>query len=147
MYIIREKTFQNVVPIMSAILLRPRYINTVIFFILNLIYINIHSPDKKTCYPWISAWGTHAVIGYHGVGNLVILEWKRECGQLCQNIFRKPSWFCRKHIWGQKSSIPVLTWQCSANTARRTVAWLQQQDISTNQGPSQTPHLNAIENV
>ena len=30
---------------------------------------------------------------------------KRECGQLCQNIIRKSSWFCRKHIWRHKSSI------------------------------------------
>ena len=40
-------------------------------------------------------------------------RWKRECGQLCENIVRKPSWFCRKHIWRQKSSIRVSTWQYS----------------------------------
>ena len=43
-------------------------------------------------------------------------RWKREWGQLCQNIVRKPSWFCRKHIWRQKPSIRISTWQCSGQT-------------------------------
>ena len=37
----------------------------------------------------------------------------RGCEQTCQNIVRKPSWFCRKHIWRHKSSIRVSTCQCS----------------------------------
>ena len=40
-------------------------------------------------------------------------RWKRECGLLYQNTVRKPSRFCRKHTWRQKSSIRVSTWQCS----------------------------------
>ena len=56
---------------------------------------------------YVKVWGSLAttLLGHY--------RWKRECGQFCKSIVRKPSRFCRKHTWPQKSSIRASTWQCS----------------------------------
>ena len=78
-------------------------------------------------------------------------RWKRECGQdihyYVRTLSESPSWFCRKHIWRQKSSFMFQHDNTLAHTACRTVAWFEQQDISTIQWSSQSPDLNIIEQV
>ena len=89
-------------------------------------------------------WGR---ISYHGVGNLVILDedvnadnYVRTLSEnvldSVENIFRDRNY---PFVY-QRDNGPV-------HTVRRTVTWLEQQDISTIQWLSQSPELNIIEQI
>ena len=58
-----------------------------------------------------------SVMVWGSLATTVLAIWtfsmKTWCGKVWQNIVRKPYWFCRQHIWRQKSTIRVSTWQWS----------------------------------
>ena len=87
------------------------------------------------------------VIGYHGVGNLVILDEnvnaENNIRTLSENLVD-----CVENISGDRNHPFEFQHDNAAfHTARRNIAWLEQQDISTIQWPSQSPDLYMIEQV
>ena len=107
-------------------------------------------PWQKTCYPWWRTAGEKyvteclrmvsrnrivsvmvwVVIGYHGIGNPVILNENVNADNYVRRLSENLT----------NDNAPV-------HTVRRTVAWLEQQNISTIQWPSQSTDLNIIEQV
>ena len=85
------------------------------------------------------------VIGYHGVGNLVILDEnvnaENHVRTLSENLLDPV-----ENIFGDRNHPFVFQHDnAPAHTTRRTVASLEQQDISTIQEPSQSLDLNIVE--
>ena len=87
------------------------------------------------------------VIGHHGFGNLIILDENVNA----DNYVRTLSEYILdsvENIFGDRNHPFVFQHgNAPAHTARRTVAWLEQQDISTIQWPSQSLELNILEQV
>ena len=84
-------------------------------------------------------WG---VIGNHGIGNLAILDENMNAEIFFQKFVRKLL-DSVKNIFVYKSNPFVMqNDSASAHMACRTVACLEQRDISTNQWPSQSPDFN-----
>ena len=83
------------------------------------------------------------VIGYHGVGNLVILDESMNADNYVRTLSenRLDSAGDRNHPFVFQHDNDL------AQTVRWTVAWLEQQDISTIQWSSHSPDLNMIEQV
>ena len=87
------------------------------------------------------------VIGYHRVGKLVILDEnvnvENYVRTLPENLLDSV-----ENIFGNRNHPFMFEHDNAlAHTVCPTVTWLEQQDISTSQWPSQSPHLNIMEQV
>ena len=87
------------------------------------------------------------VIGYHGVGQLVILDENVNADNYVR-ILSENFLDSVENIFGDRNHPLVFQHDnAPAHTVRRTVAWLEQQGISTIQWQSQSLDLNMIEQV
>ena len=86
-------------------------------------------------------------IGYHGVGNLIILDENMNADSyirtLSENLLDSV-----ENIFGDRNYPFVFQHdKAPVHTARRTIVWLEQQYISTIRWPVQSPELNIIQQV
>ena len=87
------------------------------------------------------------VIGYHSVGNLVILDENVNADNYVRTLSENLL-YSVENIFGDRNHPFVFQHDhAPVYTARRSVAWLEPQDISTIQWPSQSPGLDIIEHV